>query len=287
MSILPVGARIVELKSFRPGYLHYPLEVTVRTPDGDHRRYVVKRAVDAGRIEREARTLTALAELDIPVPVVLAGPVNANGRAEHGALLILSRLPGDPLPWLGLTSLGQADRTCRLLIDGVTRLHALTAHVRTDPMAATLPEYTLLAELDGIVAQAGRWLQHAAFAEAVQRLRVALPHITADLVFSNGDYNPLNFLHVQEQLTGLVDFESACFEDPHIGFAKFLIWSGDHYGWGAGRKAGLVERYLYARNVSRHEFEPRLLLRCLRHLVEEVSMGARRTPPYAITSSGS
>jgi hypothetical protein len=36
-------------------------------------------------------------------------------------------------------------------------------------------------------------------------------------------------------------------------------------------KAGLVERYLYARNVSRREFAPRLVLRCLHHLQREVT----------------
>jgi aminoglycoside phosphotransferase (APT) family kinase protein len=97
----------------------------------------------------------------------------------------------------------------------------------------------------------------------------ALADVEVPLVFSNGDYNPLNFLHEGDALTGWLDFEGACFEDPHIGFAKFLIWSPDEYGWGTGVKAGLIERYLYAQNVSRREFAPRLALRCLRHLQRE------------------
>jgi thiamine kinase-like enzyme len=111
-------------------------------------------------------------------------------------------------------------------------------------------------------------------ARAVSRLQRILADVEVPLVFSNGDYNPLNFLHEGEKLTGWVDFENACFEDPHIGFVKFLVWSRDEYGWGAGVKAGLIERYLYARNVSRREFAPRLILRSLRHLLREVSPDA-------------
>src|SRR5689334_16380776 len=48
----------------------------------------------------------------------------------------------------------------------------------------------------------------------------------------------------------------------------------DDYGWGASAKAGRVERYLDARNVSRREFAPRLMLRCLRHPQQEVSPAA-------------
>lgn len=36
--------------------------------------------------------------------------------------------------------------------------------------------------------------------------------------------------------------------------------------------AALIERYLYAQNVSRREFAPRPVLRCLRHLQQEASV---------------
>jgi hypothetical protein len=57
-----------------------------------------------------------------------------------------------------------------------------------------------------------------------------------------------------------------------------VIWGPDDFGWGTGPKAGLVERYLYAQNVPRRQFLPRLMLRCLRHLLDEVTVqGAEHT----------
>lgn len=51
-----------------------------------------------------------------------------------------------------------------------------------------------------------------------------------------------------------------------------MIWAFDSYGWGAGARAGLVERYLYTQNVSRSEFTPRLALRCLWRLQRDTSV---------------
>jgi thiamine kinase-like enzyme len=200
---------------------------------------------------------------------VLAGPVALAGQAEIHALVILSELPGQPLPWLGIDSLTEADLTCRLLIRGVAQLHQLTERVSRHAIASSLPRVTLSSELDEIAQRGPGRLEAGLFARAVDLLRRTLPQVEVPLVFSNGDYNPLNFLHAGDALTGWVDFEGARFEDPHIGFAKFLIWSQDDYGWGTGVKAGLVERYLYAQNVSRREFAPRLALRCLTHLQRE------------------
>ena len=50
------------------------------------------------------------------------------------------------------------------------------------------------------------------------------------------------------------------------GFAKFLLWADDAYGWGAGAKAGLVERYLYDHDVAPVDFWGRLVLRGLHHV---------------------
>ena len=110
------------------------------------------------------------------------------------------------------------------------------------------------------------------FASAVTFLRTIIPTVATPPVFSNGNYNPLNFLHMDGHLTGWMDFEHACFEDPLIGFAKFVIWAYDDFGWGTGQKVGLVERYLYRRNASRAQFHPRLILRCLQFLQEGASV---------------
>lgn len=82
----------------------------------------------------------------------------------------------------------------------------------------------------------------------------------------------MNFLHDGKGLIGWIDFTHACFEDPLIGFAKFFIWAFDTLGWGAGRRAGLVERYLYRQDLSRSDFAPRLVLRCLWRLQRDTSV---------------
>lgn len=279
LSVLPSGSQIIETQSYRPDYLRYPIRVSVRTQQGDLQHCVVKKGNKRDLIEHEARVLRALTEWGIPVPTVLGELTELSEETGNGALMVLSELPGRPLPWLGITSLAEAELTCHLLIDGVTRLHRLTEQVRKHDIAATLPQCTLASEFEDVVQSAGDWFQQDLFARAIEQLNDVLTHITTQPVFSNGDYNPLNFLYDGEALTGFVDFEGACFEDPHIGFAKFLIWSTDEYGWGAGKKAGLVERYLYAQDVSRHEFAPRLVLRCLRHLLKEVSIDNSEDAP--------
>jgi len=117
-------------------------------------------------------------------------------------------------------------------------------------------------------------LQAEVFSDALHRLRPIVARVETPLVLSNGDYNPMNFLYDGQGLTGWIDFTGACLEDPHIGFAKFIIWGFDSYGWGS--KGGLVERYLYAQDVSRSEFASRLALRCLWRLQRDTSVAGEK-----------
>ena len=271
LSGYPSGTRILGTQSYRAGYRSYPMRVQVRTPEGNTEYCVVKLGDRIDLIEREARVLNVLVALGVPVPKVLAGPVILTDSRDTAAI-ILSELPGQPLPWLGTTSLAEADLTCRLLIRGVDELHHLTERMSGHEGAGVLPRTTLTEELQAIIQRGGQWLNVDLFVRAVDALSRKLDDVQCPLVFSNGDYNPLNFLHEGTSLTGYVDFEHACFEDPHAGFAKFVTLSFDEYGWGTGMKAGLVERYLYAQNLSRGEFIQRLVLRCLRRLQRDVSV---------------
>ena len=272
LSIYPKGTRIIAAQSYRPGYLEYPMRVGVLTPGGATSWCVIKRGDRAAPVEREARVLGALHELGLAVPTVLAGPADVADHQGVRPTILLSELPGQPLPWLGTPTLADADLGCRLLIAGVDRLHQLTDAVGRHAVAARLPRITLAAELDAIVRRGGNWLRVDCFAAAVDRLRGVLDRAQRPLVFSNGDYNPINFLHDGSALCGWLDFENACFEDPLAGFASFLTLSYDAWGWGTGAKVGLVERYLYAKGISRHEFAPRLAVRCLWRLQREVSV---------------
>jgi phosphotransferase family enzyme len=280
LSFYPPGAVLLGLRSYRPAYAFYPALASVRTPDGGTSTCVVKTSDRIDTLSKEARVLRALAEIGLPVPAVLAGPTTLPDQAHNEALLLLSELPGQPLPWIALTSLAEANRACRLLIEGVRRLHQLTEPLRRHEIAPSLPHDTLASELNETVRRAGEWLGVAPFVRAVDYLSAHLAGCELPLVFSNGDYNPLNFLHDGKELTAWIDFAGARFEDPHIGFAKFVIWAPDDYGWGTGAKAGLVERYLYTRNVSRREFLPRLMLRCLRHLIDETPLDGTGDPAH-------
>jgi aminoglycoside phosphotransferase len=272
LSAYPPGTEILGTWSYRPGYRAYPMRISVRLPDGSTEQCVIKAGDSIEPLMREAGVLRFLAGIGLSVPAVLAGPVALADQNEVGTLMVLSELPGHSLPWCGVTSLAEADLTCRLLIRGVLRLHELTEQVSRHAIAGELPRVTLSSELGEIVQRGGEWLGVDPFAQAIDRLQRVVAGVEVPLVFSNGDYNPLNFLHEGDDLTGWIDFEAARFEDPHIGFAKFQLWRLDEYGWGTGMKAGLIERYLYAQGVSRREFAPRLVLRCLRHLQQEVSV---------------
>jgi hypothetical protein len=266
LAAYPPSATIVEARSYRPGYLPYPMHVTVATAAGGSAECVLKLGSPIERITREARVLIALAELGLAVPAVLAGPIILSDSTPPTAGVVLSVVPGMPLPWLGLTELATASQTCQLVIDGVLRLQHLTPAISAHAIASDLPKRTLASEFNTLLASGGAWLRAEPLADAVAFLDMIIPTLAAPLVFSNGDYNPLNFLHTDGRLTGWIDFENACFEDPLIGFAKFVVWAYDDYGWGTGHKVGLVERYLYHQNATRAQFRPRLILRCLQFL---------------------
>ncbi|MEZ4859835.1 MAG: phosphotransferase [Caldilineaceae bacterium] len=268
LQMLPQATTIVDLQSYRPGYLPYPARVTLQTKTGKTMVCVLKTSTDRDQIVYEAQVLQALADLDLPVPTVLAGPVTISTEQEPLTLLLLSELPGEPLPWIALNDLDAAYRTCQLVTEAVDALHVLTPHVLAHPISALIPTRTLKSELEMIRAREGAWFATPQFAAAFALVERVLPQLDSPLVFSNGDYNPLNFLVADDALVGWIDFEHACFEDPYIGFAKFLLWADDAYGWGAGAKAGLVERYLYEHQIAPTDFLGRLVLRGLRHVQE-------------------
>jgi aminoglycoside phosphotransferase (APT) family kinase protein len=174
-------------------------------------------------------------------------------------------VPGEALPWIGVTDVRTADRTCQLLFDAIDQLHALTPRIAAQPIASDVPTRTLDHELAAIVERKSAWTETRVFHETVDMLRTHVPRHRRPLVFSNGDYNPLNVLADDAGLTGWVDFELGCFEDPLIGLPKFQFWSEDR-GWSLANQVGLVERFLYRRQVPPTAFMVRVALRGLTHL---------------------
>ena len=272
----PDGTQLLPLESYSPDGSHFLMCVRIVGPNSRTQQGILK-VKRLELIEHEARALGALKCTELPVPELLFGPARIPGTDQ--AFVLLSQLRGASIPWCGISSLNEADMSCRLALEAIRRLHATTSRLIEQGAIALLPSFTLKQEHRSTIQEAGSWLQVDLFRRAVETITTAIEVDVTPLVFSNGDYNPLNFLVDRGEISGFVDFEGACFENPHIGFAKFAIWEPDGFGWGTGAKVGLIERYLYSRNLSRRDFAPILILRCLRHLIRETSVKKPKDEP--------
>jgi hypothetical protein len=264
VALVAPGARIEQVQRFRAAPLPFPARLVLATDEG-LLPCVVKTSTGPGGLGMEAGILRALADLDFTAPQVLAGPQVIPTSAGPIELLAMSVVPGEPLAWIGVTEVATADRTCQILFDAIDRLHALTARIAAHPIAADIPTHTLDQELEAVAERKSTWSKTQVFQDTLDVLREHVPRQRLPLVFSNGDYNPLNVLADGVSLTGWVDFEFGCFEDPLIGLPKFEFWADDS-GWSLGAQVGLVERFLYRHRVTPTAFMVRVALRGLTHL---------------------
>jgi len=264
VDLVAPGARIDQVHQFRSTPLPFPAKLILAT-DQQSIACVVKVSTEPGRLRREATILGTLADLEFAAPTVLAGPAVVATSAGPMEILVMTQLPGEALPWINVAEVATADRTCQILFAAIDQLHALTSHIAAHPNASDIPTRTLDHELAEIEVRKSPWTDTGIFQEAVDVLHQNLPRHRLPLVFSNGDYNPLNVLADDAGLTGWVDFELSCFEDPLIGFPKFHFWSDDR-GWSLAAQIGLVERYLYRHHVTPEAFLVRVALRGLTHL---------------------
>ncbi|MHB8597644.1 MAG: aminoglycoside phosphotransferase family protein [Ktedonobacteraceae bacterium] len=268
LSVCSNGTHIVAAHFHRTVRLPGPIWVHVALPDGDEQRLILRMDQRISGVEKEAAILPVLAQLGLPVPTILAGPVVDPTQPTMGAITVLNVLPGqDLLGWSWDAPPPALELAMRLVLEGVQRLHELTEPLSHESISAHLPHITLQSELQGILARGGLWLDEPVFAEAINRLLPIVETIQIPLMFSSGDYNPGNFLFDGEKLTGFIDFPGACFEDPHVGMAKY--WT---YSWYPLDRAGIVERYLEQVHLSFAEFAPRLALRCLWTLQREIAV---------------
>ena len=265
LSVCPAGGRIVEARPVRKKWLPCPSRAWVALPSGETLPLILRLDCHRGGVEREAAVLPTLARLGLPVPALLAGPVFDPDRPTIGAMSVLSVLPGENLGNLTWSDAMPVERSNALIHEAIARLHAMTGPLANGGIAGFLPRQTLADELQVLAAKAGPWRDQPRFAEAVQCLRPVVASIATPLAFTNGDYNPGNFLSDGQALTGFVDFAGACFEDPHAGFAQYAI-----YDWSPFNHAGVVERYQEMRALSQRAFAPRMAVRCLRPLRREV-----------------
>lgn len=257
LSAFEPGTRIIAREPF--GHRSRPFRVRVAQPSGAETTVVVRTSLHWDGVVTEARLLPTLAALGLPVPQLLAGPGADPDAANADAMTsLLSFLPGETLLQVGLSSPEGIEESGELLIEAVARLQALTAPLLETSLGQNLRRRDLLTELQMITEARGEWLEQPVFQQAVRRLAPVLADIAELLLFSNGDYQPENFLCEDHRLSGILDFESACLEDPHYGFAIYPLY--DIYPL---YKAGFLKKYLRHAGLSAREFAPRLALRCL------------------------
>jgi hypothetical protein len=181
-------------------------------------------------------------------------------------MILLSLLPGIDLQKFSMGSPDRLEASKRIFLEGISRLSALTGPLSEAFDGRGIPRRTLLEQFEVAADGASDWWGVPAFRSASEALRPVLGSIDTPLVFTNGDYQPGNFLTDGHTVTGFLDFEGACFQDPLIGFAKYPI-----YDLHPLNKGGIIEYMLGALGYTQHDFAPRLALGCLTILRKEIA----------------
>lgn len=270
LGLCPAGTRLVRARYFRHHRYPCPIHVTVALPTGSRHDFVVRSIFHRkGRLAREVALYPLLARLGLPVPQVLAGPHRDPDAPGSKPRVVMSLIPGTDLQHLSLRGGRHLVQARDLLIEAVERMHAVTHEVEADPVVRVIPRGGLAYHLRSLLARKGPWLRVPFYADTAARLLPRLERIRTPLVFSNGDYQPANFLAEDGRLTGLLDFEYAWFEDPLYGFCKYPIY--DLYPLNG---AGVVEAWLRKHRCSKRDFAPRLALACLATLNREITVTA-------------
>jgi thiamine kinase-like enzyme len=177
---------------------------------------------------------------------------------------VLTLLPGEDLITWGYRASSQERKALEpYVLAAIVQLQQLTTSLSHCAIAVELPRRTLQGELQSIANQGGPWYDEPTYAEAVERLIPLIERVQTPLVFSNGDYNPANFMFDGQKLTGFVDFAWACFEDPLFGIARYMT-----YDWLPYDAVALTKRYAATHNFSTSDLDLRVAVACLWRLQE-------------------
>jgi hypothetical protein len=240
-----------------------PIRVEVETSENKS-RVVVLRKTRHGNVEVEVKMFRALKEYGLPVPEILSDPF----RNEVGDYVaIYSLLEGEDLQKLSMYSEDDLQEAKRLLVEAVLALMDASSFIAKHEVSKSLPQRSLQVELEAIRTSRSLWSKDPIFQLALQRIEGNLPGVTTPLVFSNGDYQPGNFLAQNGHITGFLDFESPAFQDPLMGFVKYPI-----YDLHPLSKTNVVETFLDAMNFTKRDFSIRLALGCLKTLQREIPL---------------
>lgn len=250
-----------------------PIRVELAAKDSNHKT-VVLRKTRHGSVENEVRILRALKESGLPVPEVIRDPFE-NEKGEKAA--VYSLLPGENLQKLSMRGAHYLTESKNLMIEAIIKLRDVSAFIKKHNASEIIPEQTLSAELESVRTNNNSWINNKNYRAGVEELQKRLQGIDTPLVFSNGDYQPGNFLAQNGTITGFLDFESAVFQDPLVGFAKYPI-----YDLRPLSRTDLISEFLSATGFTKEDFNIRLALGCLKILKKEVpvSNGDVETETY-------
>jgi hypothetical protein len=261
LGIDPSFQRITQATYFDNYNLPCPIRVEVETKE-NVTRAVVLRKTRHGNVEVEVKMFRALKEYGLPVPEILSPPFR-NENGEHAA--VYSLLEGENLQKLSMRSEVDLQKAKHLLIEAVLALMGASSFIAKHEISRSLPQRSLHQELESIRTSNNLWLGESIYQRAVERIDGILPDVAAPLVFSNGDYQPGNFLAKIGQITGFLDFESPAFQDPLMGFVKYPI-----YDLHPLAKTNVIETVLDALKFTKRDFSIRLALGCLKTLQNEI-----------------
>jgi len=238
-----------------------PIKVEVATRE-NHSKMVVLRRARHGKVEVEVRMLRALKEFGLPVPELLTGPFrNEDGTCEA----VYSFLEGKNLQKLSMGSEDELQEAKQMLVKAVLTLTGASSFLAKHEVSQWVPRRSLQLEWEAIKTSDSAWSREPIFQRAMQRIGGVLTEVTTPLVFSNGDYQPGNFLANNGRITGFLDFESPAFQDPLLGIVKYPI-----YDLHPLSKTDVVETFLNALGFGKRDFSIRLALGCLQTLQREI-----------------
>jgi aminoglycoside phosphotransferase len=263
LSINPNFVSISKSVYFDNYDLPCPIQIEVERLDGNSEK-VVLRKNRHGDVQLEVDVFHALNEFGLPVPKVLVEPFkNENGERCS----VYSLLPGTNLQKLSSGSEDNLIQAKKLLIEAIQALSKASEFISHHKIFNEIPKISLKQELENIEEKDDEWLTDPFFQSAINFLKPKIDAIRTPLILSNGDYQPGNFLVLDEKLSGFLDFESASFQDPLMGFVKYPI-----YDLRPLSRTNLIDDFLKTMNFTREEFSIRLILGCMKILQKEIPL---------------
>lgn len=229
-----------------------PIRVDVRS-QGSETSVVLRIARNDGGVEREAAIFPALRRLGLPVPRVLVAPARDPAASELFAMMVIELLPGETL-----LARDDIERASLLLRGAYWRFQSTSIET---PELAGLPRRTLVDDFDDVIRRGGPWTEVTDIQNALGQLGAVVRRIKAPLMFTNGDFQPGNFLTDGSLLTGMLDFEKAAFVDPLTVLTRFPV-----YDFRPLSRSGLVEAILEDHGYTPKDLAPRTAIFAIRTL---------------------